>query len=91
MFIVIFLALAGAFTFYLGDFFDRGQADLAAFFAFHPWLYLLLIPAVSMRLWAEERKTGTIELLLTLPITPWPGGARQVPGGLGLHRRRAAR
>jgi ABC-2 type transport system permease protein len=69
VFIVIFLLLAGWFTFYLGGFFERGQADLVPFFSFHPWLYLFLIPAVSMRLWAEERKTGSIELLLTLPIT----------------------
>ncbi len=69
IFIVIFLALAGTLTFFVGDFFGRGQADLSTFFAFHPWLYLLLIPAVAMRLWAEERKSGTIELLLTLPIT----------------------
>lgn len=68
IFIVIFLAFTGVFTFYLGHFFDRGQADLAPFFMFHPWLYLFLIPAVSMRLWAEERKGGTLELLLTLPI-----------------------
>ena len=69
VFIVIFLALAGAMTFYFGGFFERGQADLQAFFAFHPWLYLFLIPAVGMRLWAEERKTGTIELLMTLPVS----------------------
>lgn len=69
VFIVIFLVLSGVFTFYLGGFFDRGQADLAAFFGFHPWLYLFLIPALTMRLWAEERKSGTIELLLTLPVT----------------------
>ena len=69
VFIVVFLALAGALTFYLGNFFERGQADLQAFFAFHPWLYLFLIPAISMRLWAEERKTDTLELLLTLPVT----------------------
>jgi ABC-2 type transport system permease protein len=71
VFIVIFLVLAGAFTFYLGGFFERGQADLQSFFSFHPWLYLFLVPAVAMRLWAEERKSGTIELLLTLPITMW--------------------
>lgn len=70
VFIVIFLALAGAFTFFLGNFFERGQADLAPFFLFHPWLYLLLVPAISMRLWSEERKSGTVELLLTLPLTP---------------------
>jgi ABC-2 type transport system permease protein len=71
VFIVIFLLLAGIFTFQLGNFFDdgNGQATLAPFFFFHPWLYLFLIPALSMRLWAEERKQGTIELLMTLPIT----------------------
>jgi len=69
VFIVIFLILSGVFTFYLGGFFDRGQADLVTFFGFHPWLYLFLIPALTMRLWAEERKSGTIELLFTLPIT----------------------
>ena len=69
VFIVIFLMLSGAFTFYLGNFFVRGQADLTPFFDFHPWLYLVLIPALAMRLWAEERKGGTIELLLTLPVT----------------------
>ena len=70
VFIVIFLMLAGAFTFYLGGFYERGQADLRPFFNFHPWLYLFLMPAIAMRLWAEERKTGTIELLMTLPISP---------------------
>src|SRR5512135_1729507 len=68
VFIVIFLVLAGVLAFFVGNFFERGQADLQSFFAFHPWLYLVLIPALSMRLWAEERKTGTIELFLTLPI-----------------------
>ncbi len=71
VFIVIFLILSAAFTFQLGYFFERGQADLKPFFDFHPWLYLFLIPAVSMRLWAEERHTGSIELLLTLPVTLW--------------------
>lgn len=71
VFIVIFLVLMGTFTFYLGNFYERGQADLSAFFDYHPWLYLFLVPAISMRLWAEERKTGTIELLMTLPVTPW--------------------
>ncbi|MBZ0172542.1 MAG: ABC transporter permease subunit [Phycisphaerales bacterium] len=70
VFIVIFLVLAGVATFQLGGLFARGQADLLPFFNFHPWLYLFLIPALSMRLWAEERKSGTIELLLTLPISP---------------------
>jgi len=68
VFIVIFLALAGALTFFVGNFFERGQADLQSFFSFHPWLYLVLIPALSMRLWAEERRSGTIELFLTLPV-----------------------
>ena len=71
VFIVIFLVAAGALTFGLGGFYLRGQADLAPFFNYHPWLYLLLMPALSMRLWSEERKSGTIELLMTLPITPW--------------------
>lgn len=69
VFIVIFLALTGSLTFFLGGFFERGQADLAPFFLFHPWLYLFLVPAIAMRLWAEERRTGTIELLMTLPTT----------------------
>ena len=69
VFIVIFLVLAGTLTFFLGAFFDRGQADLQIFFSFHPWLYLLLVPAIAMRLWSEERKIGTIELLLTLPVS----------------------
>jgi len=71
VFIVIFLLLAGVITFYVGGFFEAGQADLQAFFRFHPWLYLLLVPAVSMPLWAEERKTGTLELLLTQPVATW--------------------
>lgn len=69
VFIVIFLVLSGALTFHMGGLYERGQADLAPFFNFHPWLYLFLVPAISMRLWAEERKSGNIELLLTLPIT----------------------
>ncbi len=71
IFIVIFLVMVSAFTFYLGNFFQAGQADLQAFFLFHPWMYLLLVPALAMRSWAEERKSGSIELLLTLPITVW--------------------
>ena len=71
VFIVIYLILSGAFTFYLGNFYERGQADLQSFFQYHTILYLFLVPAVSMRLWAEERKSGTIELLLTLPVTMW--------------------
>ncbi len=71
VFIVIFLAMMGVFTFYLGGFYERGQADLTPFFSFHPWLYLFLVPAIAMRLWAEERKSGSIELLMTLPVTMW--------------------
>jgi ABC-2 type transport system permease protein len=69
VFLVIFVVLSGVFTFYVGSYFERGQADLRSFFQFHPWLYLFLIPALAMRLWAEERRSGTLELLLTLPIT----------------------
>src|SRR5687768_4340300 len=69
VFIVIFLVLAGGLTFYLGAWLERGQADLEVFFSWHPWLYLFLVPAVGMRLWAEERKTGTIEFLMTQPVT----------------------
>src|SRR5947207_11770387 len=68
VFIVIFLVMAGMLTFFVGNFFERGQADLQSFFTFHPWLYVVLIPALAMRLWAEERRSGTIELFLTLPI-----------------------
>jgi len=71
VFLVIFVALTGVFAFYVGNFFERGQADLSSFFLYHPWLYLLLVPAIGMRLWAEERKTGTIELLMTLPVSAW--------------------
>jgi len=71
VFTVIFLVLAAALTYYQGGFFERGQADLQPFFAFHPWLYLFIVPAVAMRLWAEERSNGTIELLLTLPLPTW--------------------
>ena len=70
VFIVIFLVLAGAFTFQLGGLYERGQADLVPFFTFLPWLYLFLVPAIAMRLWAEERRSGSIELLLTLPVRP---------------------
>src|SRR5208282_355037 len=72
VFIVIFLLLTGFFTFMAGGFFERGQALLdGCFFMWHPWLYLFLVPAVGMRLWAEERRVGTLELLLTMPITAW--------------------
>ncbi|HUJ52892.1 MAG TPA: ABC transporter permease subunit [Steroidobacteraceae bacterium] len=69
VFIFIFLVLANAFTYYLGGFYEHGQADLDAFFTFHPWLYLFLIPAIAMKLWAEERKSGSIELLMTQPVS----------------------
>ncbi|MEL0112576.1 MAG: hypothetical protein VW835_12670, partial [Rickettsiales bacterium] len=69
VFIVIFLGLSGALTFFAGGFFESDQASLGTFFNFHGWLYLILIPAISMRLWAEERRNGTIELLMTLPVT----------------------
>src|SRR5947209_10943374 len=71
VFIVIFLLLCGFFTFMLGGFFERAEASLIAFFLWHPWLYLFLVPAVGMRLWSEERRQGTMELLLTMPITSW--------------------
>jgi ABC-2 type transport system permease protein len=71
VFLVIFLVLAGILTFYAGDFYERGQADLQPFFTMHPWLYLILVPAITMRMWAEESKGGTLELLLTLPLTLW--------------------
>jgi len=71
VFIVIYLLLNGFFTFMLGGFFERGEANLNSFFTWHPWIYLFLVPAVGMRLWAEERRVGTLELLLTLPVTTW--------------------
>lgn len=72
VFIVIFLLLNGFFTFMVGDFFQRGEASLTnSFFVWHPWFYLFLVPAVGMRLWADERRVGTLELLLTMPIAPW--------------------
>ncbi len=69
LFILIFLVLSGVFSFFLGGLYARGQADLVSFFNFHPWLYLFLVPSLTMRLWAEERKSGTVELLLTLPLS----------------------
>jgi ABC-2 type transport system permease protein len=71
VFIVIFLLLSGFFTFMVANWFSLGQASLTAFFVWHPWLYLFLVPAVGMRMWSEERRLGTIELLLTMPVTPW--------------------
>jgi len=71
VFLVIFLLLAGFFTFTVGNFFERGEASLVSFFTWHPWLYLFLVPAVGMRLWSEERRMGKLELLLTMPVTTW--------------------
>src|SRR4026209_1688149 len=71
VFLVIFLLLTGFFTFTVGNFFERGEASLVSFFTWHPWLYLFLVPAVGMRLWSEERRLGTMELLLTMPVTTW--------------------
>ena len=71
VFLVIFLLLTGFFTFTAGNFFERGEASLAAFFGWHPWVYLVLVPAVGMRVWAEERRSGTMELLLTMPVATW--------------------
>ena len=71
VFLIVFLALAAGLTFFMTGFFDRGQADLSGFFFWHPWLFLVLMPAIAMRLWAEERRSGTIEILMTLPVPPW--------------------
>ncbi len=71
VFLVIFLLLTGFFTFTVGNFFERGEASLVSFFTWHPWLYLFLVPAAGMRLWSEERRLGTLELLLTMPVTTW--------------------
>ena len=71
VFLVIFLLMTGAFTFLIGQFMDSNQANLRAFFTWHPWLYLFLVPAVGMRLWSAERRLGTMELLLTMPISLW--------------------
>lgn len=71
VFLVMFLVVSGTLTFYVGDFYERGQADLQPFFIMHPWLYLILVPAITMRMWAEEANGGTLELLLTLPLTLW--------------------
>src|SRR6476661_4244085 len=71
VFLVIFLLLTGFFTFTVGNFFERGEASLVSFFTWHPWLYFFLVPAAGMRLWSEERRMGTMELLLTMPITAW--------------------
>jgi ABC-2 type transport system permease protein len=66
---VVFLMLIGFLTFFVSRFYESGQADLRGFFFWHPWMFLILVPASAMRLWAEERRAGTIETLLTLPVT----------------------
>lgn len=71
VFLVIFLLLTGFFTFTAGNFFERGEASLGSFFGWHPWIYLMVVPAIGMRLWAEERRSGTLELLFTMPISTW--------------------
>jgi ABC-2 type transport system permease protein len=71
VFLVVFVAVSSGMTFFVSGFFDRAQADLSSFFTWQPWLCLVLMPAVGMRLWAEERRLGTIELLMTLPVQPW--------------------
>ncbi|GAB4124331.1 MAG: ABC transporter permease subunit [Rhodothalassiaceae bacterium] len=71
VFLIVYLMLSGIFGFFVGGFYERGEADLDPFFQYQPWLFLFLVPAVSMRLWAEERRSGTLELLLTLPIPTW--------------------
>ncbi|MBY0354640.1 MAG: ABC transporter permease subunit [Rickettsiales bacterium] len=71
VFLVVFLVASHAFPFYVDQFFERGKADMAPFFNWHPWLYLFLVPALTMRLWAEERRSGTLELLMTLPLPSW--------------------
>jgi ABC-2 type transport system permease protein len=71
VFLIVFLALSAGMTFLMSGFFERGEADLSGFFFWHPWLFLVLMPAIAMRLWAEERRSGTIELLMTLPVEPW--------------------
>ena len=87
VFLVIFLLLAGFFTFTVGSFFERGEASLSAFFAWHPWIYLVLVPAVGMRVWSEERPPGTMELLLTMPVNPWEAILVKMPGFLPSRRR----
>jgi ABC-2 type transport system permease protein len=71
VFLIVYLALASGLTFFMSGFFDRGQADLSGFFFWQPWLFLILMPAIAMRLWAEERRSGTVEILMTLPVRPW--------------------
>ena len=71
VFVAVFLIAIGTFTFQVGGFFEQGRADLSAFFAFHPWLFLVFLPAIAMRLWSDEARSGAIEILLTLPAPTW--------------------
>ena len=71
VFVAVFLFAIGLFTFQVGGLFESGRADLTPFFAFHPWIFMVFLPAVAMRLWAEEARSGAIELLLTLPAPTW--------------------
>ncbi len=89
VFLIVFLALSAGMTFLVSGFFEHGQADLSGFFFWHPWLYLVLMPAIAMRLWAEERRSGTIELLMTLPVAALADRARQVARRLGFRGARA--
>ena len=90
VFIVIFLFAMGAFTFYIGNFYQNGIADLTVFFNYHPWLYLFLVPAISMRLWADERRTGTMELAAHPAGAAMGHSGRQISRRLGVYGHRAA-
>lgn len=69
VFVIIFLVMSGFFTFMISNFFKAGDASLGGFFYWHPWLYLILVPALAMHLWSDEKRLGTNELLFTLPVT----------------------
>lgn len=71
VFVAVFLVAVGAFAFQVGGFFEQNRADLASFFAFHPWLFMIFLPAVAMRLWSEDLRSGAVELLMTLPAPTW--------------------
>lgn len=83
VFLIIFAMLASALTFYIGNWFERAVADLVPLFTYLPWLLLLLVPAIAMRSWAEERRGGTIELLMTLPVTAWQAVIGKWMAGVG--------
>ena len=90
VFVAVFLFAIGLFTFQVGGFFDQRRADLSAFFAFHPWIFMVFLPAVAMRLWAEETRSGAIELLLTLPAPTWALVLGKYLAAWTRRRRRAA-